>query len=107
MRVVEKESVSLRPNSNSIRGHCDSASRAIGQPQRGAVSANTTTTGWQPSCECGGDPIPCTVLDPFGGSGTTGKVALELGRRAILIELNPDYVEMIKRRCRVTVGLPL
>jgi DNA modification methylase len=44
------------------------------------------------------------VLDPFGGSGTVGKVALELGRRAILIELNPEYVEMIERRCRVTMG---
>jgi DNA modification methylase len=31
-----------------------------------------------------------TVLDPFAGSGTTGKVALELGRSAILIELNPS-----------------
>lgn len=34
-----------------------------------------------------------TVLDPFAGSGTTGCVALRLQRRAILIELNPEYVE--------------
>ncbi len=33
-----------------------------------------------------------TVLDPFGGTGTTGKVALELGRNAILVELNPRYI---------------
>ena len=39
-----------------------------------------------------------TVLDPFGGSGTTGQVALELGRRAILIEINPYYLSMIKSR---------
>lgn len=47
------------------------------------------------------------ILDPFGGSGTTGAVALELGRRAILIELNPDYVKLIERRTSVTKGLGL
>lgn len=47
------------------------------------------------------------VLDPFAGSGTTGKVALELGRKSILIELNPAYVEMIERRTDVTPGLAL
>jgi DNA modification methylase len=34
-------------------------------------------------------------------------VALELGRRAILIELNPEYVEMQRQRCDVTLGLAL
>lgn len=48
-----------------------------------------------------------TVLDPFAGSGTTGMVALELGRKALLIELNADYVELIERRCDVTPGLAL
>lgn len=45
------------------------------------------------------------MLDPFAGSGTTGMVALELGRNAILIELNPKYVDLIKQRCSTTVGL--
>jgi DNA modification methylase len=48
-----------------------------------------------------------TVLDPFAGSGTTGMVALELGRKAILIELNPKYIELIRQRCDVTAGLAL
>lgn len=47
------------------------------------------------------------ILDPFGGSGTTGKVALELGRRAVLVELNPDYAKLCKERCTTTPGLPL
>jgi DNA modification methylase len=45
------------------------------------------------------------IRDPFAGSGTTGKVALDLGRRAILIELSVVYVEFIKQRTRVTIGM--
>lgn len=58
-------------------------------------------------CILAGSRVGDTVLDPFAGSGTTGMVALELGRKAILIELNPKYVELIHQRCDVTVGLPL
>lgn len=48
------------------------------------------------------------VLDPFGGAATTGVVARRLGRRAILIELNPKYVELAQRRLSgVSMGLPL
>jgi DNA modification methylase len=39
-----------------------------------------------------------TILDPFGGGGTTGVVANELHRDAILIELNPKYSRMSKKR---------
>lgn len=45
-----------------------------------------------------GCPIGGTVLDPFGGSGTTGEVAELLGRNSILIELNPAYIEIQGRR---------
>ena len=41
-----------------------------------------------------------TILDPFGGSGTTGVVAQELDRKAILIELNPEYAQFSKERIR-------
>ena len=39
-----------------------------------------------------------TVLDFFAGSGTTGFVAYELGRRFILIDQNPESIEVIKSR---------
>lgn len=65
-------------------------------------------TGWAGNCGCAeAETVPCTVLDPFAGSGTTGAVALELGRSSILIELNPKYVDMIRDRCNITPGLQL
>jgi hypothetical protein len=60
-----------------------------------------------PGAVTGFAPIPCTVLDPFGGSGTTGAVALELGRHAILCELNEEYLKLIETRTNVTGGLQL
>jgi site-specific DNA-methyltransferase (adenine-specific) len=39
-----------------------------------------------------------TVLDPFGGSGTTGVVALRYGRKVILIEKNGAYLPLIRER---------
>ncbi len=58
-------------------------------------------------CILAGCPVGGTVLDPFGGSGTTGMVALELGRKAILIELNPEYAKLAEGRCFVTPGLAI
>ena len=49
-------------------------------------------------CILAGCPEGGTVLDPFGGSGTTGLVADRLKRSAVLIELNPDYVEIMRKR---------
>jgi DNA modification methylase len=43
-------------------------------------------------------PAGGTVLDPFGGAGTTGLVADRHHRDAILIELNPEYAEMARKR---------
>ncbi|HQP72034.1 MAG TPA: site-specific DNA-methyltransferase, partial [Methanoculleus sp.] len=60
------------------------------------------TVGWQPSCTCGREEtMPCVVLDPFGGSGTVAKVARDLGRSSISCELNPEYVEIAKKRLRI------
>jgi hypothetical protein len=88
-------------------------------------AAPSTTLGWRPTCHHttaapnhSGDPdymsgasgegnepgtgaaelIPCTVLDPFMGSGTTALVARRLGRRSIGIELNPEYAALCARR---------
>ena len=44
-------------------------------------------------------------LDPFGGAGTTGIVAKQFNRTAILIELNPEYIEIAKKRIHKELGM--
>jgi DNA modification methylase len=56
-------------------------------------------------CIKAGCPAGGTVLDPFGGAGTTGLVADRFGRNAILIELNHDYAAMAERRIKADAGL--
>lgn len=57
------------------------------------------TLGWKPGCACApASPVPCVVLDPFGGAGTTGLVADRLQRDSVLIELSPDYGTMAGAR---------
>lgn len=65
-----------------------------------AGETSVKTVGWEPTCTCNAGTVPCTVLDPFGGSGTTGCVALGRHRRAILCELNPEYVEIMRRKLK-------
>ena len=63
--------------------------------------------GFVPGCECfrnGATVVPCVVLDPFSGSGTTLQVARELGRRSVGFELNPAYHKISESR--PGVGLP-
>jgi DNA modification methylase len=50
------------------------------------------------TCVRAGCPEGGTVLDPFGGAGTTGLVADQLQRHAVLCELNPDYIAIARRR---------
>lgn len=49
-------------------------------------------------CILAGCPEGGIVLDPFGGSGTTGMVAKNNGRDFILIELNPEYIKICEDR---------
>ncbi|WP_416376919.1 DNA-methyltransferase [Marinobacter sp. THAF197a] len=49
-------------------------------------------------CILAGCPEGGTVLDPFGGSGTTAGVAVTLGRNAVICELNPEYADLVPER---------
>lgn len=122
MRVVEKGAANLehqRACGGDVNGeyHGEATKDFAGGKAQDASATKARilagmreriTVDWVPSCKCvGAGVVPCTVLDPFAGSGTTGMVALEHGRRALLIELNPDYIGLIRKRCAVTVGLGL
>lgn len=51
-------------------------------------------------CILAGSALGDTVLDPFGGSGTTAMVANQLGRNAVLCELNPEYIAIAHERIK-------
>lgn len=61
------------------------------------LERQTKTTGWEPTCSHGLEPVPCIVFDPFIGSGTSIVVANGLGRRAIGCDLSRDYLANIAR----------
>lgn len=67
------------------------------QPYKGAHFATFPPKLIEP-CILAGCPENGVVLDPFGGSGTTGMVARENGREFILIELNEEYVKLCEER---------
>jgi len=105
-RVIERKG---GPPNNRFRdglaGNCKTA-HATGTVAGAALSRlykehgypTITTIGWRPTCKHDTEPTPCTVLDPFLGSGTTLLVADALGRDSIGIELNPEYAEMARKR---------
>jgi len=59
--------------------------------------------GWQPTCKCEvtEPPLPCIVLDPFLGSGTTAAEANNLDRCYVGIEVNPGYIDLAQERIRL------
>jgi DNA modification methylase len=78
-----------------------STNNAEGSPyeSQGSMQNTYETVGWQPTCKCEiNDPVPCTVFDPFTGSGTTGLVALTNNRIFVGTELNPEYVKIAEKR---------
>ncbi len=55
-------------------------------------------------CILAGSRARDVVFDPFMGSGTTAMVALQLGRRYLGCELNPEYAKLAEQRAKVTYG---
>jgi DNA modification methylase len=57
-------------------------------------------------CVKAGCPVGGVVLDPFAGTGTVGMVAQSLSRRAVLIDLNPEYLrQCLARNAQAPLGL--
>lgn len=96
-REVERTPMVVAPS-----GRADGAGMAHGRTSTSGTMLSpptSVTVGWTKTCACARrDWVPCFVLDPFAGAGTTGVAAARSGRRFIGIELNPDYVAMANRR---------
>jgi DNA modification methylase len=81
------------PNGRNLRTVWDIPT----QPYKEAHFAVFPPALIEPCLALGSEPGDL-VLDPFLGSGTTAEVALKMGRRFLGIELNPEYVEIARRR---------
>lgn len=63
------------------------------------VSTRAVGESWDATCGCPEHvPVPCRVLDPFSGSGTTGMVALDHGRDYVGLDVNASYVDLAVAR---------
>jgi DNA modification methylase len=120
-RIIEKSGGSIGHGSWTCHDEKD-AERGMVQNQTAAKAKTTDgsytvrTVGFRSTCGCGDTAtVPGVVLDPFGGSGTTGAVAVAHGRRAVLIELKPDGLAQarvgeaceLRRRADAQPCLPL
>jgi len=77
-------------------------------PKCGAPWKRMAENGWAPTCTCdAGEPIPCIVLDPFMGAGTTGVVAKRLERHYIGMDINQEYIRIANDRIAREDGIQL
>jgi len=89
---LPKDDVRYRPNNYN-----GSYTDINGKGDAGYVKTNDL--GFKKMCNCKTDKsVSGHVLDPFGGSGTTGLVADRLNRNATIIELNKDYIQIAEDR---------
>lgn len=103
-RVVEKTIASPGQQPGYTLG---TKTRNGGERAGNFVDHKSNTVNWQPTCDCNtGDPVPQIVLDPFSGAGTTAIVALENGRHAIGIDLNPNYIKLAEARVASVLASP-
>lgn len=97
------EGTGLQPHSGLEKSYTMANKRSVWsvttKPFSGAHFATFPSDLIEP-CILAGSAVGDTVLDPFGGSGTTAMVANQLGRNAVLCELNGDYVGLAHRRIR-------
>lgn len=57
------------------------------------------TVGWTFTCgHAPAQPVPCTVLDPFSGIGSTGQAATDLGRQYVGCDINEEYLKLSSAR---------
>jgi len=97
----------LQPHSGLTKSYERKNKRSVWtvnkKPYKGAHFATYPEELIKP-CILAGSQENDIVLDPFMGSGTTGKVAVSLGRYYIGCELNPEYGTLIDKRIQNTLS---
>jgi DNA modification methylase len=97
-RIVEASGGSTGTNWQDAEGTMPNH-RRVSMHVGGDGTYKRETKGWEATCTCNiHDVKPCIVLDPFGGSGTTARVAVELNRHAVSLDL--AYHDHAERRTR-------
>ena len=107
-RVIEKDRKATRPGNDTKIGRASDDPDSPYERHSGTIVGNldpqrhctvTKTVGWEAGCECGNaNQVPCVVLDPFTGSGTTAEVARKNGCHFVGCELNPEYLKLAADR---------
>jgi len=102
------EGTGLQPHSGLTKSYDKKNKRSVWtvttKPFKGAHFATFPKDLIEP-CVLAGCPEGGTVLDPFGGSGTTGIVAVNHNRNAVLCELNQEYIDLAKDRINQEGGM--
>lgn len=107
-RVVERERLEEddKPSDNLKMQSPGTFARGGNQATYGRIGHfQSTTTGWQPTCAHGLEPIPALILDPFSGSGTVPRVAAQHRRHYLGFELNEDYLGLAEDRATVQIQI--
>lgn len=98
------EGTGLQPHTGLTKNYTMANKRSVWEVPtsqfRGAHFATYPVKLIEP-CILAGCPEDGIVLDPFFGSGTTGLVCKDLNRNCIGIELNPEYIEIAKKRLEI------
>lgn len=97
MAIAEETEETERHEQFTIKRNARNVWTIATHPYSGAHFATMPPDLAERCIKAGSKPYD-TVIDPFGGAGTTGLVADRLNRRFILCELNPEYARLAKER---------
>jgi DNA modification methylase len=100
-RKTEEAQTGTGRNTDDVERLAMEAKDALGGYYREFTATGEVPIGWEPGCDhdaTASDAPAGTVIDPFGGAGTTGLVAKHLNRRWLTIEISDDYAQQARDR---------
>jgi DNA modification methylase len=97
-RVTNETRIDKPKKSGGVKPYADMLGLSVSSGIRTNTMPVKVTTGFRPACTHDAPAVPCTVLDPFNGSGTTGVVAQQLGRNYVGLDLSAEYLRLARER---------